>query len=192
MTLLKAKFAALFPAQNRGKQIVYIGFLMAWALIQYALGNKFYALFIIAFFLILAKPRPLNFMLIAISVLVIVLFKTSTPITGAELSEQNLNAIQNYKITLFHVFTPDSGQEALPSTVRYMLSLLKSNHVTSYQLSDQLYQNPLYMQRIVESAWPIKMDGTSSYRLSLSDEINDNTACTTIDQMKDVVLAYCH
>ena len=177
--------------ENR-KRVLHVALLGAWALIQYSLGNKIYCLFIIIFFLILALPRRQNLMLLTIPVLVIVLFNTPILDTGTELKQWNLNTVQNYKRTLINIFTPNSGQEVLPGQVRQMLSLLKSNHVISYRLSRQLHRDPLIMQRIVESAWPIKMDPASPYLLNLPDEPNNDPACTVIDHRKDVVLANCY
>ena len=178
--------------RDNRKRLVQLIILGIWALFQFSVGNKFYALFIIVFFLILAISRPPSFMLVAIPVLVIVLFNTSIIGTATQLKQWNLNTIQNYKRALVNIFTPDSGRKVLPDQVRQMLSLLISNHITSYQLSPRLYQDPLIMQRIVESAWPIKMDSTSPYRLSLIDEPNHNPTCAVIDHTREVILANCH
>jgi hypothetical protein len=180
-----------FLKENR-KRLAEMFLLGIWALFQFFVGNKIYGLFIIVFYLILVMSRSPNFILVVIPVLVIVLFNTSTLDTGTQLKQWNLNTVQNYKRTLIHIFTPNSGWEVLPGQVQQMLSLLRSNHVTSYQLSPQLYQDPLIMERVVESAWPIKMDSASSYRLSLINETNDNLSCVVIDHTKEVTLAKCH
>lgn len=177
--------------ENR-RQIVHFFILGIWALIQYSLGNKPYGLFIIAFFFILVKFRLPNFTLVAIPVLVIVLFSTTIIDTGAQLKQWNLNTAQNYKRTLIDIFTPNAGQNVLPITVRRMLSLLQDNNITSYRLLDHLYQDPLIMQRIVESAWPIKLDNASPYILRSLDEINNDSRCIEIDHRKEVALDYCH
>jgi hypothetical protein len=174
------------------KQLVEISMLGAWALFQFSMGHKIYGLFIIAFFIILTMIRSSNLILVAIPVVMLIIFNTSIVDSIVQLERSNLNSIQNYQQTLAHIFTPNSGREVLPGQVRQMLSLLISNHVTNYQLSHQLYQDPLLMERIVESAWPIKMDSASSYRLSLIDEPDDNSACIMIDHTKEVVLANCH
>ena len=188
---MTADTAHKLTKENR-QRLVHVTILGIWALSQYFLGNKIYGFFIIVFFFILMLSRSRNFILVAIPVLVIVLFNTSTIDTATQLKKWNLNTVQNYKRTLIHIFTPNSGQNVLPARVRQMLSLLIDNHVASYRLSDQLYQDPLVMQRIVESAWPIKLDSTSPYLLSLPAELTNNPTCSVIDDRKDVVLAYCH
>jgi hypothetical protein len=190
MTLLKAKLATLLSTQKQRKQLIQMGMLATWALVQYALGNKLYVLFMIVFFFILSRFRSPFFLLVAMSVLVIVLFTTSIPDTKNDLIRQDMDIIQDSKRFLFNIFTPNSGQEVLPAEVQQMLSLLRSNHVTSYRLSKQLTQDSLIRERIKESAWPIKREA-SPYLLSLPKEIKNNPTCVVLDRTKDVVLAYC-
>jgi len=133
-------------------------------------------------------------MLLVVSVLVIVLFHTPTINTLAELKKSNLSTIQDFKLSLTNIFSPNSGQEVLPVQVRQMLSLLQTHHIASYQLSNQLDLNLLIKQRIVESAWPIKMDKRSPYLLGLVEEIKRTPIwrnCAVIDQREDVTLVYC-
>lgn len=178
--------------KEKRRSLVYLFILVMWALIQYSLGNRFYGLFIIAFFLILAISRQLSFMRIAASVLVIVLFITPTIDTWTKLKQSNLSTFQHPKRPLANIFSPNSGQEVLPVQVQRMLSLLHTHHIASYQLSNQLDRDIEIKQRIIEAAWPIKMDSTSSYLLSVLTETKNNPTCLVIDQNKDIALEYCH
>jgi len=189
---LKNRLVNLFPIIEIRKRLVIIFLLGAWALIQYSLGNKFYAIFIIVFFIILIVFRPPFFMLIAASVLVIALFNTTALDTLMELRQSNLSAVQNPKLPLTNIFSPNSGQEVLPDQVQEMLSLLHTHHIASYQISKPLEQDLRIYQRIIEAAWPIKYDGTSPYLFISLNDVIINPNCDVIDQRKDVALEYCH
>jgi len=189
---LKNKLASYNLTTEKLKRLVHLFLLGAWALAQYSLGNKFYGLFIIAFFLILVIARPPSFLLLAVSVLVIVLFNTPTIDTLAQLRLSNLSAGRHPRPFLTRVFSPNSGKEVLPIQVQQMLSLMQEHQISNYQLSNQLDSDPLIKQRIIESAWPIKMDSTSPYLFSSLEETITNPTCVVIDQKEDVTLADCH
>ena len=188
---LKRIFATYHLTRTKLKLLVQIVLLGAWALIQFSIGNKFYGVFIIVFFLILVIPRQPPFILVAVSVLVIVLFNTPMIDSLNELRQSNLNTVRHLKPALANIFTPNSGQEALPIQVQQMVSLLRTQHATSYRLSDQIASDPSIVQRITESAWPIKMEPTSSYRLISLTETNSDPACVLLDQREDVALVHC-
>jgi len=189
---LKNKLSSHNLTPEKLERLVHLFLLGAWALTQYSVGNKFYGLFIIAFFVILVIARPPSFLLLAASVLVIVLFNTPTIDTLAQLKLSNLSAGKHPRPFLTRIFSPNSGKEVLPIQVQQMLSLLQEHQIASYQLSNQLDSDPLLKQRIIESAWPIKMDSASPYLLSSLEETITNPACVVIDQRKDVALADCH
>jgi hypothetical protein len=190
---LKKMFTACNLTMEKRKRLAHIFLLGFWAVIQYSLGNGLFGLFIVALLIItLIMPRPPYFAIIAATVLIIALFYTPTIDTWTVLKKSNLSTFQTPKLFLRNIFTANSGQEVLPVYVQQMLPLLQTHHVTSYQLSDQLSQDPLIKQRVIEAAWPIKMDRKSAYILILLKQINNNPACVVIDQREDVALEYCH
>lgn len=130
-------------------------------------------------------------MLIAGLVLIIILFKTPTIEAWTNLIQANISTVQHLKLSPSNIFSPNSGQEVLPVQVQQMLSLLQTHQIGSYQLSNQLMQNPLIFQRTIESAWPIKMEGKSSHFLIAIEEIKNYASCVQIDQREDVALVYC-
>jgi len=181
----------LTPYKNK-ETLIQLVLLSAWVFFEYSLGNKFYAVFMIFFLLLLIAIRPPAFILVAVSVLVIVFFNTPIINTVTELKRSNLIAVSHIKPSLDKIFRPNTGEEVLPVQVQQMLSLLRSHHISSYQVVGQFTTDGLIMQRIVESAWPIKMETTSSYFFIALTEINNYPACKLIDQKEDVALAYCH
>jgi hypothetical protein len=184
--------ATTLPIKKR-KKLAYTFILSVWAVIQYSLGNKEYSLFIILVFFILTVFRPPSFMLIAGSVLIIVLFNTPAMETLAYLKQTNLRTVEQVRLTLDNIVRPDSGQEVLPVLVQEMLTLLRNNHITSYQLStaNRVYST-LIKQRIIEAAWPIKMDNNSPFFLMLPKETINYPDCSVIDQEKETALVYCY
>jgi hypothetical protein len=171
---------------EKSKKIVYIFVLCLWLLFQYFLGNKFYAIFIFVFFLIgLRQPY---FMLVITATLIIVLFNTPILPTWMQLRQSNIIAISYIKEPLYKVLTPNSGQEVLPLEVQQMLDLLMARQLIDYQLSEELYSDPLIRQRIVEAAWPIKLTKTSPY---VFRRVGTEFTCKKIDIREDIELVYC-
>ena len=78
---LKKKFKVNNPAIEKRKWQIQIFLLGIWALIQLPLGNTFYGLYIVAFFITLVIARRQSFILLVLSVLVLVIF--NTPILDA-------------------------------------------------------------------------------------------------------------
>jgi hypothetical protein len=174
------------------KWLAHILTLGVWAYIQYSLGNKSYGIFIIAFFFILVLFRSRAFMFLVVSVLAIVLFNTPTVDTLVKLKQSNSSTFQNITHDLSDVLSPNSGQEVLSAKVQQMLSLLKTNNISGYELSNFLVQDALTHERIIESAWPIKLKRKSLYLLCDIEEIKFYPDCDVIDQRKDVALVHCH
>jgi len=175
---------------DRHVSLIYVLIIGLWALFQYHSGYKFYSLFIVALFITLAISRREYFTLVMISVLVFVTFYIPVLDTWEKLRLSNLDSIQNPRRTLTSIFEPNSGQEVLPPQVQLMLSLLETNHITSYQLSDRLNADMLINQRITESAWPIKKEPQAYYLLRYSTEII-KPSCIVVDQRKEIALDYC-
>ena len=174
------------------KRLVHIFLLGGWALILYNFGRPFDALFIIAFYLLLVLARPRPFILVAACVLVIVLFNSPVVDTWTRLKESNLSIYHHVPPALAKIFRPNSGQEILPGQVQHMLPLLQIHQISSYQLSTLFEQDGWIMQRMIEAAWPIKMESTSPYLFISPEEIPNYPNCDVIDQREDVALGYCH
>lgn len=133
------------------------------------------------------------FLLLAGSVLVIVLMFTPTLITWMFLVQSNTTTINQLNNSLTNIFQPNAGQEqVLPFPVQQMLSLMQTYHISSYQISNQMDRDPNIPQRIIESAWPRRMDRKSPYLFCLLEEIKSYPNCTVIDQREAVALVYCH
>ena len=173
------------------RDIVQLFLLVVWSLFEYNLGNELYVMLIILLLVILSIPRLQNFILIVVSILTIVLVRMPVLNTWIEIRESNINTFQSFKPSISQLFAPNSGRDALPRTVREMLSLLKEHQITEYRLSASFEADPFISQRIVESAWPIKKEPTSSYVFHPIQELNTLADCTEIDKRRDVALVFC-
>ena len=124
--------------------------------------------------------------------LVILLIFTPVIETLVKLKHSTVYALHNFTQLQSEIFRPDSGVEVLPSQVQEMLSLLHTHNITKYQLSAQLQQNCLILQRITESAWPIINESEAVYHLLLICEIEQGNTGIEIDRKKEVALVYRH
>jgi hypothetical protein len=177
--------------QNR-YQIGIIFAIGMWVLFNYLMGNRFYAILILPFFLILAIIRRPFYPLVAIAVIVIVLLNTPSLDSWTDAVRSNLTAVEHPGQTIRNLFFPNTGvQLALPREAQQTLQMLTKHQLTSFTLSDKILQDQLVWQPIVESSWPIKMETSSPNLFILIEEVNDYPTCTIIDTEKEVALESC-
>jgi len=110
--------------------------------------------------------------------------------TLVKLKNSTVYALHNFTQLQLKISRPDSGVEVLPSQVQEMLSLLRTHDISKYQLSAQLQQNGRILQRITESAWPIRRESEAVYHLLLICEIEQGNTGIEIDRKKEVALVY--
>jgi hypothetical protein len=122
--------------------------------------------------------------------LVILLIFTPAIATLVKLIQSSVFALHNFTQLQSNIFCHDSGIEVLPSQVMEMKSLLHTHNIPKYQLSYHLQQNSLILQRITESAWPIKRESESVYHFLLISEIEQGQTGVVIDRKKEVALVY--
>jgi hypothetical protein len=182
-----------FPNQKRIIFILEMLLVGIFALIAWQLENRVFAIFIILFFIIALNFQKRRYItLIIVPIIVFVLFNTLTLDAFTILTKSALPAIQHPKAELTNLFTPNSGLGVLPPKVLTMISILNENKVESYKLSENFSNDVVIYQRIVEGAWPIKLENTSSYLLMATDEIVDYPNCMIIEEKEDVALVNCH
>lgn len=165
--------------------------LVGWAAINFTHGHRIYALLIIAFYLIsLLLPKP-SFTLVLVSVIAY-MFLSSVSLSAISQIRKTINeAMEHPGIPLTNLLTPHTGLEVLPEPVQQMLALIDENAITSYRLSPQMSEDYHIVQRIVESAWPIRMTDEASSVFTAIDEIADFNTCEWIDQTEEVTLVNC-
>ena len=176
---------------ERPRLIVNLLILVIWVWIEVTFGFEICGLFGIILGVMYVTYRPRLFKLIATLALGIVFVLTPALITWTQLALTYVNTAQHLDSNLANIFSPNSGKEVLPDQVQQMLSLLQLHHILDYRLSKQIEQDSLLDQRIIESAWPIRMESKSLYLLCLIEEIKSNPTCVSIDQSEDVALEYC-
>jgi hypothetical protein len=88
--------------------------------------------------------------------------------------------------------TARSGEEVLAPKVRTMLALLREQRVESFRYSRAIAHEPdaSVIQRIAESAYPIRLTPTARHLLALSGEPLD-PGCKVLASQQEVVIAAC-
>jgi len=102
-----------------------------------------------------------------------------------------LTDIQPFQLNLK---TPHAGEHVLPSAVQEMLTLLRAHHLNDYQISERIRiaENGLIHQRIIESAWPIRMNPKSDSKFIFISETDTTTNCMEIERKKEIALVFCN
>ena len=178
--------------QNRINLIIKIILVGMFAFLAWQHENRFFALFIIFFFMVASFfQRRRYFVLIIAPIIIFILFNTLTLDALLILIKSDLPSIQHPKAELTNLFTPNSGQGVLPPQVLTMISLLKENNVENYKLAEKFSTDVVIYQRIVEGAWPIRLENNSSYTLLAADELNAYQDCVIIEEKEDVILVNC-
>lgn len=103
-----------------------------------------------------------------------------------------LHAARDFKTFQSNLETPNAGQHVLPASVREMMALLRSHRLDNYRVSERIAtaQEALIYQRIVESAWPRRMDSASGHEFRFVSE-PATSGCTEIERRKEVALVFC-
>ncbi len=165
--------------------------LIGWAAINFTHGHRIYALLIIAFYLVsLLLPKP-SFTLVLVSVIAY-MFLSSVSLSAFVQVRKTIDAAMEHPSQpLNNLLTPHTGLEVLPVPVQQMLALIDEHEITSYRLSPQMSADYHIVQRIVESAWPLRMSDQALSVFIALDETEDFSACELIDQAEEVALVNC-
>ena len=72
---------------------------------------------------------------------------------------------------LFYTFKKDfANNQAVSDNVLEAYQLIRKSKISDFNLSNKLYSNGYFKQRIVEFSYPIRLDANSQFVLALSDE----------------------
>jgi hypothetical protein len=164
-----------------------------FALIEWRLENRFFAIFIVLFYIVATIFQHLRYLdLITVITVIFYIINTSTLDSLTILKEITVPSVQHPKTVLTNLFTPDSGQEVLPIPVQNMLEMLHKHMLENYKLSPEFSINAEIMQRMVEAAWPIKLEMDSPFIFINTDETDQYQDCVIIDDSEDLTLVDCH
>jgi len=163
-----------------------------WAVVNYTHDHRFYAAFIIVFFLVsLLLPKP-SFTLVVVSVIAYILLSSVSIPALSQVRKTVIEASTHPKAPITNLMSPHTGLEVLPEQVQQMLGLIEAHdEVINYRLSAGLSADYHIVQRITESAWPVRPTEDSRFVLIGLNELPDFVACLLIDQAKDVALVNC-
>ncbi len=171
--------------------VVTFFLLSGWAAINYSHGHRFYALFIIGFYLVsLLLPKP-SFTLVLVSVVAYVFLSSVSFSAFTQVRKTVELAMENPSQPLNNLLLPHTGLEVLPEPVLQMLDMINEHELTNYRLSPKYNENYRIVQRIIESAWPLRMTEQAANVFTMIDETGDFSACKLIDQSEEVALVNC-
>ena len=72
---------------------------------------------------------------------------------------------------LFYTFKKDfANNQAVSDNVLEAYQLIRKSKISDFNLSNKLYSNGYFKQRIVEFSYPIRLDSNSKFVLALSHE----------------------
>ncbi len=173
------------------RYFLMFGLVILWAYLNYALKNKFFAQFFVLFFLLLIFTRKKLPALVIIPVLFILFFNTSILDGLVKIKTTTLNAATNPYVTDKNIFTANSGnEEVLEWDLLWMKSVINDLGLKDYQLSPKLAADLRISHQIVVTAWPVKLESTSTNIFIETDEISQYPGYTLYDKEKDIALVY--
>lgn len=179
---------------TRQRLLYIVCFLLtaAWAVINFTHDHRTYAFFIVAFFLIsILMPKP-SFTLVVASVMAYVLLSSVAIPALSQVRKTITEASTHPKAPINNLLTPHTGLEVLPEQVQQMLGLIEGHdEVTAYRLSPGLSEDYHIVQRITESAWPVRPVPDAPYVLISLAELPDFNTCMILDQTEEVALVDC-
>ena len=108
------------------------------------------------------------------------------------LLRSTFHAVRDFRSFYMNLETPNSGEQVLPAAVREMLALLRTHGLASYRVSEGIMtsEGTLIYQRIVESAWPRRIDPKSRHEFRFVSE-PATSGCAEIERKREVALVLC-
>jgi cation transport regulator ChaB len=161
------------------------------ALLEFFSENHQYSLLVVGFFVGLIIAKRAKIFIIIIFLIVICIISSDSMKTINDLVQFNLETIHNPISFVNNIGLPNSGRDILPKKVQQMVFLLENNHVSSYQISEDLRSNGLIYQRIIEVAWPIRKDEEANYVLINFYELGFYSDCDIVAEKGKIALVYC-
>jgi len=140
--------------KNRIKLFLKLFLVGIFSLFEWQLGYRFFAIFIVIFFItaLVCKGKRL-FILIITTTIIYFIFNTFTLDALVVIRNEESAFIQHPKNAFKNLLTPNTGLIVLPEQVQVMVSLINANNIESYKLSPELHKDEEIWRRVIESAW---------------------------------------
>ncbi len=84
-----------------------------------------------------------------------------------------------------------AGEGVLTPQVREMLSMLRARKLETYRISAAVKNDNNTMQRITESAWPIRRERDSEHVFYLLDDVDEGVPGVVLERGMEVALVHC-
>ena len=124
----------------------------------------------------------------------VILYKPPIVEAIGKLFRSTFYAVRDVRSFQMKLDTPYSGENVLPTPVQEMLSLLRTHHLKDYRVSEPIRdaENGLIYQRVVESAWPTRINPSSKNKFAFISESDVTTGCTEQERKKEIALVFCN
>lgn len=172
------------------KHFLLFFLVVLWACLNIIAKNRFFALFILAFLFLLLLVRKKKLVLVIIPILFTIFFN-STILDGlGKIKSSTEHALNSPSTSLNNLFTANSGKEVLEWDLLWMDSIIKEHELKDYRLSPNLLSDHRISHQIVVSAWPAKMEPTSTNIFISTDEIPLYEGYDLFDTEMDIAFVY--
>lgn len=190
---------AIFKGENKSgfftryRVTVGIVFLvvLAWCGLNFIKGHPFFAaMTLVFFFLSILLPKPSIVLVLVLAAFYIVRYSPSIMAIRAMQRVTNL-AFSQPEQSLRDLFSPNSGLYVLPDQVELLQSIVVRYKLPDFRISADFQADYHKMQRIVESAWPVRISENSEFVFITPGESSNFTTCEVLEPGDEVILVQC-
>ncbi len=105
----------------------------------------------------------------------------------------NIHVLENIPVISHQLATPNFGidNKLIDRRILWMLSIIRKNHLSNYYISPVFLADNGINLRILETAWPIKMNPWSKFLFISKNEIELYKQCDIKDFQREIVYVYC-
>lgn len=171
---------------------VLLSFAVAlFAYINYCQKNRFFAVFIVGFVVLMLLTKWRLFVLVIIPVLFIMFFNSTIVDSLSKIKNTTMNVLASPSILLNNLFRSNTGQDTFDWDIQWMNKVIKERGLQDYLLSPNLFSDIRIRQRIVETSWPVKLEDLSSNVFIDVIEAPSYQECDFLDKKMDIMYVYC-
>lgn len=176
------------------KKIIAFILIIGWIILLLYYHQYVTLLFTIPFVITVLYFQQSIIKVSSVIILLVFIFFTPTFDSIIQLRNNTISVYEDKKIDLREVLAPNSGlfsNKFVPNEVKEMLMLIDRFQLNDYQISKSMQENQSIFQRIVETAWPIKMEPFSQNLFFSIDDLDQYKGCIEIGRESEIVLVHC-
>lgn len=140
--------------------------------------------------------REHAYLILGFGILCLFFFWVNSFNTLVKLSDISQDTYSKKNTVFANLFTPNTGIDAIdekqmPVEVRQMLALITRNHLSDYRLDPAFEERDIVLARVIEAAWPVRLEPASRNALFSIHHTDLYSQCTPVDSEKEVILVHC-